>query len=252
MMKLNTIIKQNDDNSAYVAWWTGQSKYGVILVKCDPIIDVKIQSELLAIKYLLFIKRVFNRDIVGGNGYQLNVSSGAIKKLVNKKSTKKELIPYARFLNVEMAGVNINIVKSHPNLPEPLIGLDFSSIDDSEFEVISSDIDESNAIENSTIKTKFGDVILTKHALEQYKKRNIFGEAKNPVKSLITQLQHTELQQFDITPFSNFLKKLKYKTSDTEIWGHPSSLLKFIVVKNNHSDQKVLVTVYLKKLNNYL
>lgn len=69
MMLLSTRTVLAEDGSYLVYWWTGLKKKGVLSVQFkDYIKDV----ELVAIRHLLYFKKVFNRYPITGAGiYQL-------------------------------------------------------------------------------------------------------------------------------------------------------------------------------------
>lgn len=238
-MKLYTFVQPINDKSAFVGWFTNFEKCGVIRVDCDSISDLKAQSELVAIKYILFVKKISSNNIWGGNGIKLGVSSGVIKKLLNGKSNKTELYKYFGFISTNLVGVEIEVMKKLPNIPEPLKISNLGDFTQSPIDIISSEIE----IETNLVNNKFGKIRFTKHALDKYKERNIFGEAKNPFRSIANQLLHPDLVKFE-TP-NTLTKKIKYLKENTEYWGHPSSTLRFVMLREPEPDTYTLVTLYL-------
>lgn len=120
MMALTTRTKKLTNNTVEVAQKTGDSLQGILTVTLhDRSIanEIVVAAELAAIYHLLYERNVFNRTEIefslGGAGFKLNISRGAIKKLLKSEHnktlepSKKALWSYAAFLKYRLDGVNI-------------------------------------------------------------------------------------------------------------------------------------------------
>jgi hypothetical protein len=108
ILKVFTVATSEPDQ--FFVYWTNSSVClkGIIKIRVTANIeDRAIAAELSATKYLLEQKCVLGQNIVGNAGIRLSVSSGAIRKLMHRKSNKTHLIPYAQFLTTRYAGCQL-------------------------------------------------------------------------------------------------------------------------------------------------
>lgn len=241
MMKLTTmVLPQDGEQQISVAWRTGLTRKGIVQVEGlnDTTEDKDVIAELLAIKYLLFTKQVFDRLPLSGLGYELVVSRGAIKKAAQGRTSKKHLIPHAAFLNLSLSGAEITIdKKKDPHLPE-LASNDIS------VQTIHAGGGYDNTDTYDTIETPaHGKLRITRHALDQFTERLSTGDPKRPYKALVDRLSNPELELKLIPEKVLQHKARKYGSADNlEVWGHRSSQMNYVVVKEDVN--RVLVTVF--------
>lgn len=98
----------------FMVYWTNSSSRpgGLIKVRVtQKMPDAVIAAELAAMQYLLEIKEVIGRNLVGNANTKLTVSRGAIRKLRRCQSDKSHLAPYANFLTTRFAGSPICVEK---------------------------------------------------------------------------------------------------------------------------------------------
>ena len=129
ILKVFTVATSEPDQ--FLVYWTNSSVClkGIIKIRLTANIeDRAIAAELSALKYLLEQKCVLGQNIAGNAGIQLSVSSGAIRKLMHRKSNKVHLAPYAQFLTTRFAGCQLVVEKDRqwfddctPNLVEDLL-----------------------------------------------------------------------------------------------------------------------------------
>jgi hypothetical protein len=236
MMKLTTKSFGSVDCGMAVSWRVGTKRKGIIIVQGIKVEnDRQAAAELVAIRYLLFTKKIFMRNIVSGIGYALEYSSPVIKKLYHGKSTKIHLKQYAHYLKTNLSGVVLsNTNKSDEFLP--IFGDD----------VITEYVDaEKNPRIDIIATPALGEVRLTKHSIEQYEKRLNAKEIKNPVVSLIGCLKHPNLKLKLLPEKAKQHKRRKYGNVDNlEIWGHDFGGLNYVVVRDPGTHVGTLVTVY--------
>lgn len=239
MMTLNTSPEMLGEKLVRVYWRTGMSTAGIVDVELpfeSP--DAELIAELCAMRYLVFERMVFDRKPMNGKGYRFVVSTGAIRKLVLGRSSKKQLQPYARFMAETMEGCEI-IVKKDIGRADPddvSIQIDQIYADPKEF---------MSPIEVAVNSPSMGLVHITKHALDRYQQcGNIGGDPiKNPLKSLTRRLLNEEIIQISMPRNVAEHKIRKYGANNiSECWARPGSTLHFQV--NSSSGVRTLVTVF--------
>lgn len=239
MMILNTSPEMLEEKFVRVFWRTGTSTAGIIDVELpfdSP--DAELIAELCAMRYLVFERMVFDRKPMRGKGYRFVVSTGAIRKLVLGKSSKKQLQPYARFLAETMEGCEI-IVKKDISRADPAdvaIQIDQIYADPKDF---------MSPVEVTINAPSMGIVHITKHALDRYQQcGNIGGDPiKNPLNSLTKRLLNEEIIQVTMPRLVAEHKVRKYGANNiSECWARPGSTLHFQV--SNCSGTRTLVTIF--------
>lgn len=242
MMIISTRSKKIDSNKAEVAWRTGDIKRGIMTVTVnDKRIqeDIAVAAELCAIYHLMYERNIFNvPNTYSGVGYKLSVSHGAIKKLVRAKSDKTVLWHYAAFLEHRMNGVEIEVEHSMEYMP--IKGED--NVEYSDLVINEFSFERNLNIVNSP---SIGKVVITKHAVEQYLERTSMGKPKDPLKSLMRQVLSPDLVENYISYKVYQHKVKKYGRADNiEMWSGRTSILKLLVVKDDDTNIKTLVTVF--------
>jgi len=236
MMKLSTQFITQIDSQQIIAWRVGTKRRGIIYVdeiNCD---DPNVAGELIAIQYLLFKKKVFDREPITGIGYELHVSSNKIRQMLKGKSTYKHLSFYIQFLKTTMKGVLIRLtIDTDEYLPE------FNDKD-----VLTEYIDARDKFETGIIKTPaMGLVKLTKHAIEKYKDRHHAGDLNKPLQSLIRRIKHDSIQKKPLPENVIKHKLKKYGTVENlEIWSHDSSQIHYVIVRDLTTGVGTIVTIY--------
>lgn len=235
-MYLHTHSQQLSTNKVKVFWRTGEKNSGVLDITLNFHHDESgLIGELIALRYLLTEKCVFDRNPTSGKGYHLTVSRGAIKKLALDKSDKKFAIKYAALLTGKMAGCEISIsnkmdwVNNLLNVtPEQLEG-------DSAVYAMTHEPIETPSI---------GVLNITRHAVEQFVARMPDGEMKNPWLALTKRLQNAGLAKRQLPEKVLKHKAKKYGRADNvEAWAHPASSFVFLVLRDEKG-VATLVTVF--------
>jgi hypothetical protein len=158
---MNTLIVYTSPKtgSKYnVFWMTGENTRGVVEVTPPDIDDADVASELVAIRYLLEECNVCGHKKTG-NGLRLRVSQGAIRRLVQVRSSKDHLAPYAVFLRTRFIGADIAVEKDTGWTDHPSCLSNKSSL----------------LVERAkpvlVTLGGFGEVEVTAHAIEQFNER---------------------------------------------------------------------------------
>ena len=237
MMQMRTSTIKQSSSAAFVFWRTGLEKFGVLHVSFDVENDeIDIAAELIAIHHLLFEKKIFNRIPSSGSPYALTVSRGAIKKLALDKSEKLFPKRYAKFLsgNGVMKGASIRVQPAE----------NFNVVDFQDIETIKIEHERFHFVDE--IETpNFGSVVITSHAIERFAQRTENPDVKNPRVSLIKCLCNPSLKRLDMGEAVLKHKKMKYGADNmSEVWGHESAVVKFLVIKDKITGKNVLATVF--------
>lgn len=239
MMTLNTLSEKRTDSEARIFWRTGTTKKGILDVKLDfEHEDAALIAELIALQYLLFEKKVFNREPGSGNGYKLVVSKGAIKKLALGKSNKKHAVKFAAFLTNRMKGVAIEVSQSRDLMATP---------EEQAPEVLHGNREVYARTFDPVETPAMGTILVTQHAVDRYQERITSGDPKKPWASLVGRLMHPELRKID--PGKRVLAHKARKYGDdnkTEYWSHPTSSFVYQVLRES-SGAGILVTVYERR-----
>lgn len=238
MMNLRTFPEPASDTDGHfvVTWAVGINRGGKVEVMLPPgLSEGLLIAELCALRYLLLERRVFNATPTSGQGVCLWVSTGAIRKLVLKKSAKKEAVPYAAFLGTRMRDAQIEVVSKKDALPFTSAQLEHDTIrPDPDIYTMADDPIETPAL---------GTIYITAHAVERYIERSDSGEAKSPWATLVKRLRHPGLKPYTIPERHQLHKRRKYgEDNSIEAWGHPTSRLIFLTV--NRGAHRVVVTVF--------
>ncbi|MDG3030305.1 hypothetical protein QQA20_04205 [Vibrio parahaemolyticus] len=232
MMVLTLLTKQIDGEFT-VYWKTGLRRGGELKVDLGEQYDKlpeqqkPIAAELYAIHHLLSVKEVMGSNR-SGNGLQIRVSKGAIKKLQKQRSTKNSLYSLTRFLLTRYQEAQISVEKRD----------DWLSHSFEEYSVDNATVREIDEVINVP---NIGPVVVTRHALERFVERLSDGVPKHPWKALISKLFSSSLTKAILPEKVTLHKNQKYnKKADT--WRHNGSGMHFVFVPNGST--KTLITVF--------
>ncbi|GAB6071611.1 hypothetical protein JCM30760_27090 [Thiomicrorhabdus hydrogeniphila] len=238
-MNLTTLSEKLSKKEGVVYWRSSKEKSGTINVKLPfESDDVDIISELVAINYLLTEKCVFGHNLLVGTGITLDVSKGAIKKIVLGKSSKTNIMKFSSFIPFLLQGITIKTHKKYRKL---------EVCDSDEFETINADIEKYTNTRLLIDAPAIGKVAITNHSVERYLERlkEESGEVKTPLRSLITRLTNPEICLVKLPEDVLKHKARKYGEDDNySVWKHPSSTLNFGLTEKDGVYS--LVTVFIK------
>uniref|UniRef100_UPI00050C1AAC hypothetical protein n=1 Tax=Vibrio cholerae TaxID=666 RepID=UPI00050C1AAC len=189
-----------------------------------------IAAELYAIHHLLSVNEVMGSNR-SGNGLQIRVSKGAIKKLQKQRSTQHSLYSLTRFLLTRYHEAQISVEKRDDWLSHS-------------FEEYSVDNAKVRDIDEVINVPKIGPVVVTRHALERFVERLSDGAPKHPWKALYTKLLCSGLTKAQL-PESVAIQKSKKYAQEAEFWQHVGSKIYFVMIPGGSI--KTLVTVFAVK-----
>lgn len=237
---LSIYSKKISNTSATVYWRSSSEKSGIIHVSIPyETPDSDIISELVAINYLVIERKIFGFQPLAGNGLVIEFSKGAIKKILNEKTVKKELIKYAAFIPFFLGNATL---KTHKKTDV------FLAVDEDNVHFISVNIEKYTTPRLKVHNPLIGDIEITNHSVLRYleKINSESGCVKNPLKSLALRMKNTELIPVTLPEKVNDHKLKKYgKNDDFSVWKHPTSTLNFGLAKTGNTF--FLVTVFINK-----
>lgn len=232
MMVLTLLTKQIDGEFT-VYWKTGLRRGGELKVNLGEQYDKlpeqqkPIAAELYAIHYLLSMKEVMGSNR-SGNGLQIRVSKGAIKKLQKQRSTQHSLYSLTRFLLTRYQEAQISVEKRD----------DWLSYSFEEYSVDNLTVRDIDEVINVP---SIGPVVVTRHALERFVERFSDGMPMHPWKALCSKLLCSALTKAQL-PESVTIQKEKKYAKEAEFWQHAGSKMHFVMVPGD--SMKTLVTVH--------
>ncbi|MFC5076780.1 hypothetical protein VTH8203_00070 [Vibrio thalassae] len=235
MMVLTLLTKQIDGKYT-VYWKTGLRRGGELKVNLGEQYDKlpeqqkPIAAELYAIHHLLSVKEVMGSNR-SGNGLQIRVSKGAIKKLQKQRSTQHSLYSLTRFLLTRYQEAQISVEKSDDWLSYL-------------FEEYSVDNVTVRGIDEVINVPNIGPVVVTHHALDRFVERLSDGVPKHPWKALCSKLLCSGLTKTQL-PENVAIQKAKKYAQEAEFWQHVGSKMYFVMVPS--CSIKILVTVIAVK-----
>ena len=244
-MNLTVYSEKINQSSALVFWKTNADMSGLVQVELEfESNSVAIIAELIAIKELLVNQQITGSQLLSGSNLVINVSKGAIKKIIKGKSDKKEVVKFASFLNFISDGLEVN---THRWIPTE---------SDKEYLQGRTTSVHANTIEfvQNTIKINntpcFGSVLISEHGLRRFQENTLIesGECKRPLAALVKRISHKNLIKVKLPEKVISYKEKKYQGNQGyEVWKHPDSTLNFAFVTNQPSTVKTLVTVFINK-----
>lgn len=235
MMVLTLLTKQIDGEFT-VYWKTGLRRGGELKVDLGEQYDKLakqqklIAAELYAIHHLLSVKEVMGSNR-SGNGLQIRVSKGAIKKLQKQRSTQHSLYSLTRFLLTRYQEAQISVEKRD----------DWLSHSFEEYIVDNTTVREIDEVINVP---NIGPVVVTRHALERLLERLSDGAPKHPWKALCSKLLCSGLTKTQL-PEKVAIQKAKKYAQEAELWQHVGSKMHFVMIPCD--SMKTLVTVFTVK-----
>lgn len=245
MMVLSTVPTLSaEDGSVNVFWSTGFKNNGIVKVLFDDgKKDQALIAELIAIRYLLFAKKIFGRKPISGKGYELRVYSGAIKKIEQGRSAKEDIVPYGIFLVGPMSGVQIKVMKQ--KVCGPLFGTEDTrstdTIDASE---------EGNLIPQEIWDTALGELYITRHAIEQYetrlneRNRDPVANAELSFHRAISPDKAYSFRKVELPVSVKKHKQSKYGDDESEIWCCLKTSLHITVLRKDNAPGLLVTCFY--------
>lgn len=227
-MTLQVFSRASDTEKGLVdVHWRVGGKTGLVKTRVvDDVSDQVVAAELAATHWLLTGKAVMGRDRTG-HGLRLVFSRGAVKKLVRKDSTKRDLAIYARYLTTRFEKARIDVEKEPIEHGEDLV------LDDLLVEGPPRILFFSPCI---------GWLEVTTHAIERYVERPNSGEISKAWASLTRRLSSPDFCQVDLPPEVLARKKIKHQDGQ-EVWKHPWDTMHYVVVPKADGT-KMLVTTF--------
>jgi hypothetical protein len=213
-----------------VVWTNGLNIQGRIRVVVPPALhDRDVIAELAALHHLLVVRAIFGDDRAG-NSLILNVSAGAIKKLVAQRSAKQHLVSFANFLAVRFADADIE-VKTKLTWLRPRAENNVEEI-----------VVTEGALDDELELRPLGRVTHTRHALEQFAIRSNRPDAYSDAWRSIRIVLSNRLEE-RIASEETQLARLERHGIEGRVFHHPGSRWSFVVTEAEGEPRRI-VTAY--------
>jgi len=239
MMRLRVHALPNcSDDYMSVGWMVGMKNGGVVHVTGINVSSntAVLQAEAWAIKYLLYFRKVLNRDVFTGKGMEVTVSSSKIKKIVTGKLDNKILNKHLRFIGTALSDARIECKFRLDDKTSEVFKM--GNVEQIDIKDLEKNVDCFDSV-------RLGKVRLTQHAIKKFSENEV-GEVKDPFGSLKKQLSHAGLRKERLPAKVLAHKKNKYGTTDNlEVWTQDSSTLHFIVIRGSDGVGSVVSLYWL-------
>lgn len=225
MNKLTVITRPGEGNQFQVYWMTGLVKKGIVNVSVpDSWRDRDIVAELAALQFLLEEKCVVGHDRCG-NKLFINVSFGAIKKLVRRDSDKVHLTRHSIFLTTRFAGATLVVKKADDWLEG--------------CESVQDTVDASQPVPEKINLYGVGEVEVTGHAIDAFFERRGLLDKGDAWRRLRNMAQDDSIMPFQ--KHKNALDKARHRQVG-ELYWHPHTEWMFVITRQ--MGKVKLVTMY--------
>lgn len=222
-----------EHNDHLVSWTVSKKKSGIIKISgiSKKTIDADLIAELVAIKHLIFNKRVtsdFSNSCC--NGLKL-YTSRKVKELLQSKRIESHLFDYMDFMKTQMYGYTI--ADRYPG---------YVKFFDEKIECVNQ---KNHFCDSDLLRTyKLGSLRISYHAIQRYIEK-INPTSKNPIEDIKRFLKLNRLKTAEIPEKIRLQKLLKYKTEfPAETWVDPISFINFVILRNAADGVGTVTTTY--------
>lgn len=219
-----------EGQEAFDVHWKTENTSGIVVVTLEaPVEDPRTVAELAGLRYLLMDKEVCGQDRTGNN-LAIEVSLGAIKKVLQRRSTKKHLIPWTNFLSTRFIGAKLSTGKrgSWKGNPEKT-------------DRISVARPSVEALDVPGI----GPLVLTEHAIRRFTERQEIGRPDRAWRRLRQKLLKTPLRPAKI-PAAVRARKVAKHGGTAEFYDFIDDSWQLVVTEEG--GLRYLVTLYQREL----
>lgn len=225
------VVGAKTDPVISVVWAMGVATQGRLLVHVpEDAQDRDALAELTALHHLLVTQAVIGDDRAG-NALHLIVSSGAIKKLAQRRSTKLHLVPFANFLATRFAEATITVEQKATWL-KPRAENRIAEV------ALTAD-----ALDDELELRPFGRVALTRHALDQFGMRANNPESPSDTWRAIRLILSNRLEEIPVSE-ETAREKLERHGVEGRIFYHADSRWNFVVAGGENQVPRI-VTAYI-------
>lgn len=230
----STVVASTNPEHVDVVWANGLAKQGrfhVALPQNLP--DREVIAELAAMHELLVVRAIFGEERAG-NVLDLCVSSGAIKKLAQRRSNKEHLAPYANFLAIRFADARITVAQKCPWL-KPRAEQNVAKLTPS-----------GGALEDELELRPFGRVALTRHAIDRFAIRSNNAESMADTWRALRLILSNRLEEVVLNEAQR-REKLERHGVEGRIFHHRDSHWNFVVCYTPGQTARILTSYYERR-----
>jgi len=222
------------DAEFHVYWETEQIS-GRLDVSVDlDMEDKAIAAELWALRHLLLEAEVTGINRTGDN-LSINVSAGAIRKLLMKKSSKKHLVSLTAWMTVRFSDAKVtvpkrklNIAKIETALSEPGVLL----------------INPESSPDDITVSPVIGQVKISQHAVDRYIERTGVSSASRAWRSVLQLVKADCLHDASLPKDVEMKKRKKHQETARIMNAMNNWQLVFTPADDCVNEPWTLVTIY--------
>ncbi|KRW83765.1 hypothetical protein [Marinobacter sp. P4B1] len=228
------VTTKREGDRFLVSWMTA-NQAGIIPVHVDiETEDERILAEMAGLRHLLIEKEVLGMARTG-EGLTINVSCGAIRKLLQRKSSKKELVKYSTWMRSRFADAIVKAPKKSisPNQVEARMKEQGKVMSDPI--VINEDYES-----RDTIPTTLGQVCISHHAVYRLEERLGMKNSSAAWRLIRKTLQTDNLTPAELPESVRNKKRRKY--CDDAVYFNSSSGWQLVLVESGSI--LVLTTIY--------
>lgn len=222
-------------DTLFHVYWETEQVSGRLDIEVDLDMEDKgIAAELWALRHLLLEAEVTGVNRTGDN-LVINVSQGAIRKLLLKKSSKKHLIKFTAWMTVRFRDAKVTVPKRK---------LDVDRIDAETSNVSALTITEASNPDDITMSPVIGQVKITQHAIDRYIERTGVSSSSRAWRSVLQLVKTDKLQDAEL-PKAIELKKIQKHQESARIMNAMNNWqLVFTPADDCTNEPWTLVTVY--------
>lgn len=228
------------DSEFHVYWETEQISGRLDVTIELPIEDKAIAAELWALRHLLLEAEVTGINRTGDN-LAINVSHGAIRKLLMKKSSKKHLIRFTSWMTIRFRDAKVTAPKRK---------LDIAAIEEALTEPGKLEITPESNPDDITVSPVIGQVKITQHAIDRYIQRTGVSSASRAWRSVLQLVKSDRLHDAQLPPDVELKKKQKHQENARIMNATNNWQLVFTPSDESSNEPWVLVTVYQRPGSN--
>lgn len=246
MMQLRTYPVCAGEAGIFVHWSTGLRTNGVVEVNIPLGVEDRLAiAEAIAVRTLLFDRRVFGAGIITGRGCRVLVTSQGIQESLARENPDDPLTKYCEYLTYEWSEISLGMNEVEPG--DELFGNSETwAIDQVDWR--SKRFRKPGELWN----TALGPLFITHHAIDQYGTRlferdgiKVQCAKRSLLKALNPKIQ---MVQIELSRDENDAKTEKYGPDmEAEHWASPHSTLRFTILRKPQAGAAILLTCFWGK-----
>lgn len=243
MMRLRTHPLCAGDAGVFVHWSVGVNTNGVVEVNVPLDTPCRLAiGEAIAIRTLLYDRKVLGQGLLTGNGRMLIIKSNDILRFVKGERIDETLALHCLYLTHELPEI-IFEASDCPVTDEAYGSSEGWHIDQADWR------DRRFKLPGELWPTALGPLYITKHVIEQFAARMLEvekTEITSPKRTLLRYLKPgIQMEKLELSEKEQEHKLSTYgPETEYEIWASPHNRLSFTIIPHPESKTATLVSCY--------